>query len=262
MGPAGARWLIVGSPLADLPAAHGACCLPLRGVLLQVRERSSKSQQLKLDTMFKEVAARAAAVKEEQRQAAIAAGELDPAAGSSDDEDADNPAAAGSEDEDEKLMRDMEDLIGGGAAAPDQAKAAQQQRQHRGRGRVITEDDQPAAAAGARPAGDAGKDAMQIDQQQQQQQPAPDRVSDYAAWVKWQKQRWRAGRQESKRRKLEAAKRSAAADQQAPQVGTSLLRAMLGVWAVLQQLMAAASGSKRKLLSIGLAASCIPPSVA
>ncbi|WIA29248.1 hypothetical protein OEZ86_011756 [Tetradesmus obliquus] len=181
-----------------------------------VRERSSKSQQLKLDTLFQEAAARAAAKKEEQRQAAIAAGELDAAADSSDEEGGDNPVAAGSGDEADKLMRDMEDLIGG-AAAQDQAKAAQQQRQHRGRGRVITEEaDEAAAVAGGGQAGDAGRDAMQVDQRQQQQ--APDRVSDYAAWVKWQKQRWRAGRQEGKRRKLEAAKRSAAADQQAPQV--------------------------------------------
>jgi hypothetical protein len=211
-------------------------------LLPQVRERSSKSQQLRLDTLFQEAAARAAAKKEEQRQAAIAAGELDEAAGSSDDEDA---------DETEKLMRDMEDLVGG-AAAQDQAKAAQQQRQHRGRGRVIAEDDEPAAAAVQ--AGDARKDAMQIDQQQQQ--PAPDRVSDYAAWVKWQKQRWRAGRQESKRRKLGAAKRSAAADQQAPQVGhNSATSSPCRTWGSYRT--AGEAASRRQLLSINLAVFCL-----
>lgn len=63
------------------------------------------------------------------------------------------------------------------------------------------------------------------DKQQQQQpeaEPMPDRLKDYSGWLAWQKQRWRAGRQERKRRKVEAGRRpQAASEQEVPQVGGS-----------------------------------------
>lgn len=185
---------IICSTVAVLPA-----CL-----FLQVRERNSRSQQLRLDTMFQDAAAKAAARKQEEQEADALLVEA------------------------EQMLRDVEDLVAGGTGSQDQAKAAQQ----RGRACVIAEEEDVAAAAAAGTGPeepDAAPDAMQVvqaglpeqqkDQQarQQQQQQVPDRVTDYAAWVKWQKQRWRAGRQESKRCKVEAAKRSAA-EQETPQV--------------------------------------------
>lgn len=57
-----------------------------------------------------------------------------------------------------------------------------------------------------------GKGSGQACQQQQAELgPRPDRRSDYRAWVAWQKQKWRQVRQERKRRKVEAAKRTTAA---------------------------------------------------
>lgn len=213
-----------------------------------MRERDSKSQQLLLTDMFKGAAAKAAANKqqeeEEDLEAAAAGGR---GADSEADSDGSNPCAA------PRAAKDLEDLFGG-SKGPDQAKAAAAGR--RGRARVILDDGAAGAAAGG-----GGEDAMRVDQQgeqqvqqqqpqglqdkqqqgkqQQQQQaeaePMPDRLKDYSGWLAWQKQRWRAGRQERKRRKVEAGRRpQAAAEQEVPQVGgegggvLTLLRAQWG----------------------------------
>jgi hypothetical protein len=188
---------------------------------LQVRERDSKSQQLLLTDMFKGAAAKPAAQQQQNEEVHPAAAASAPAADS--DADSDDPCAA------PKRAKDVEDLFGA-SKGPDQAKAAGK----RGRARVIADEDEE---AGERP---GGLDGMQVDQQGQQQpeelpdkqqqqqngkqqqpepEPMPDRLKDYTGWLAWQKQRWRAGRQERKRRKVEAGRRpAAAADQEAPQV--------------------------------------------
>lgn len=197
------------------------CCCGL----LQVRERDSKSQQLLLTDMFRGAAAKAAEkqVEEDLEAAAAAVG-----SGGS-DADSDNPCAA------PRPAKDLEDLFGG-SKGPDTAKAAAAAGR-RGRARVILDEDY----ADGQAAGDGG-DGMQLDQQAEQQQqqaeglrdkqghakqqqepepePMPDRVKDYRGWLAWQKQRWRAGRQERKRRKVEQAKwrPQADAEQEVPQV--------------------------------------------
>lgn len=191
--------------------------------MLQVRERDSKSQQLLLTDMFKGAAAKAAADQQQEGDADL---EAAAAAGANSDADSDDPCAA------PKPAKDVEDLFGG-SKGPDQTAG------RRGKARVIANDDEEAAAAGG-----GGADGMQVDQQaaqqpeglqdkQQQQQgkqgkqqqqppeaePMPDRLKDYSGWLAWQKQRWRAGRQERKRRKVEAGRRpQAAAEQEVPQV--------------------------------------------
>lgn len=63
---------------------------------------------------------------------------------------------------------------------------------------------------------------LQDKQQQPEAEPMPDRLKDYSGWLAWQKQRWRAGRQERKRRNVEAGRRpQAASEQEVPQVGGS-----------------------------------------
>jgi hypothetical protein len=189
--------------------------------LLQVRERDSKSQQLLLTDMFKGAAAKAAEQQVEDDLEAAAAAD-----GS--DADSDNPCAA------PRPAKDLEDLFGG-SKGPDTAKAAAAAGR-RGRVRVILDEDDAEGQA----AGDGG-DGMQLDQQPEQQQqaeglrdkqghakqqqqqqepePMPDRVKDYRGWLAWQKQRWRAGRQERKRRKVEQAKwRPQAEAEELPQV--------------------------------------------
>jgi hypothetical protein len=85
------------------------------------------------------------------------------------------------------------------------AEGQQQQRQR------------PMSGGEAGTSGGAGRGGRQQQQQQQQAAadmgPRPDRRGDYRTWVAWQKQKWRQVRQERKRRKVEAAKRPAAAEQ-------------------------------------------------
>eukprot|EP00878_Enallax_costatus_P009915 GHUV01010352.1.p1 GENE.GHUV01010352.1~~GHUV01010352.1.p1 ORF type:complete len:593 (+),score=242.38 GHUV01010352.1:172-1779(+) len=169
----------------------------------RVRERDSKSQQLRLDSLFRGQAAKAAA-KKEAEVAAVGGDAL------------------------EDLTKDLEDLFGGGGG--DQAAAAVGQQQ-RGRAQLITEEDeQVPPGSTAEPmqvdqANNMPQAARQANQQQQpgkenrqQRQPAPDRAADYKAWVAYQKQQWRAGRHERKRRKTEAANRRVTAEQEGPQV--------------------------------------------
>jgi hypothetical protein len=188
-----------------------------------VRERDSKSQQLLLTDMFRGAAAKAAEQQVEEDLEAAAAAD-----GS--DADSDNPCAA------PRPAKDLEDLFGG-SKGPDTAKAAAAAGR-RGRARVIVDEDDAEGQA----AGD-GDDGMQVDQQgqqhmqqaeglrdkqghakQQQQEPEsepmPDRVKDYRGWLAWQKQRWRAGRQDRKRCKVEQARwrPQADAEQELPQV--------------------------------------------
>lgn len=200
---------------------------------VQVRERDSKSQQLLLTDMFKGAAAKAQAKQQQQQQdgqqldAAAAAGG---AAGSDSEGGSDDstPCAAPP-----RPPRDVEDLFGGSRAA-DQAKAATAGR--RGRARVIVDDEDGEQQAGddmqvdqadqiQQPEGEQDKQQQRQQQAQQQRQqqaaePMPDRLKDYGAWLAWQKQRWKAGRQERKRRKVEAGRRvQTAAEQEAQQVG-------------------------------------------
>lgn len=166
--------------------------------------------------MFKGQAAKAAAQQEAAAAAAGDEGELDAVL---------------------RLSKDMEDLIA--AAQADQTNTAAAAGPQRGRARVMVEDDddQTAGASTAVGQGEAAQPAQvdhtgntpqqARDQQQQQQrgkenkqqrQPAPDRSSDYKAWVAYQKQQWKAGRHERKRRKTEAANRRSAVELDGPQV--------------------------------------------
>jgi DNA polymerase epsilon subunit 1 len=138
-----------------------------------VRERNSRSQQLRLDDMFKAAAARGGARAQQAAGAETAA------------------AGAGA------MERDVEDLVGGGA--PRTAGGSDQAV--RGRARSIPEDTGAAQQSG-RDATVGGGDDQGLECA-----PPPELQSDYKAWVAWQKQRWRAGREERKRRRVEAARR-------------------------------------------------------
>lgn len=196
----------------------------------QVRERDSKSQQLLLTDMFKGAAAATdnKAPSAEAEDPAAAAGDEKGGRGSNSegDDDSDAPCAA------PRQPKDMEDLFSS-SKGPDQAKTAAVGR--RGRAHVTLADNEnddeegqacTAAAAGVEAAGDdmqgdqaAHQHRQQRKRQQQGEQVMPDRLKDYGAWLAWQKQTWRAGRQERKRRKVEAGRRHQASnEQQAPQV--------------------------------------------
>lgn len=175
--------------------------------MLQIRERDSKSQQLRLDSLFKGQTAKAAA----QEAAAAAAGDADVV------------------EQGVSLMEDdMEDMLGVGAGHQTSAAAGQQQR---GKARVMTEGDvqeqrgNTAAPMQVDQANNLPADVKSGNQRQQQygkenqqQQPAPDRSANYKAWVAYQKQQWQSCRQQRKRQKTDAANRRVTADQAGPQV--------------------------------------------
>lgn len=150
---------------------------------LQVRARDDKCQQLTLKSMF------AGRAQKQQQQAATAV-----------------PGG----------VADLEDFGGGGGGCKggsSKGKGAAGGQQQLGRARLIAVDGE---AQGPEEGGE-GQDAdvaPQSDQQQQLQppeppEPKPDWQQDYVGWLRVQKRKWAAERQERKRQKVAAARRQA-----------------------------------------------------
>ena len=172
----------------------------------RVRERDSRSQQLRLDALFAEQRARQ---QQQQQQQQKAVGDIE-------DLMAGKGGGAGGATTARVRLRRRDAGAGGGdqdgadAAADavealdvsDASDGEQQQDGTEARGGQAGPSGAGAAAAAAA----RGGRAQQQQQQQQQFGPRPDRRADYRAWVAWQKQKWRAVRQERKRRKVEAAR--------------------------------------------------------
>ncbi|GBF92637.1 hypothetical protein Rsub_05251 [Raphidocelis subcapitata] len=228
----------------------------------RVRERDSKSQQLRLDTMFAEQ-------REKQARAKAAAAAAGGGGGGG--------------------VGDIEDLLGGGGKAAGNATVARVRRTARDAGAGGADQDEDdggdgggdEAAAARRlssggEAGPRGARGKQHRQEQEQQQaaaaPRPDRRADYRAWVTWQKQKWRAVRQERKRRKTEAAKRPAAADDEpaalAPTGNVARFfrqqqaRAAASHWQLLQLAPTAVPGTFRAWVLVDAALYAVPLRVA
>ena len=166
----------------------------------KVRERDDRFQQLRLDTMF----AAQHEAKAQQADAAAAACDATAEAGARTDGGCGSPSSAS--EGGGAMMTDLEDMGQGGAGGA--AAAARSRKRLVGRSRVISEEGGDAADAEAAAAGDggggddAGPAAAHADQQ-----PQPDWQEDYPGWLEAQKVKWRAARQDNKRRKLAASKR-------------------------------------------------------